>query len=121
MRHPIRGNIRVGVPITLEPGPDRISPPKRVSTVYHGPGFVNTPPAGAGTYGKSSLSWEFIDGLSPTATVEGARRSPCNAESCTTAAGFVLRYPCARGVRVSRGDAHGVTKKASGPCELPAG
>ncbi len=24
MRHPIRENIRVGVPITLEPGPDRI-------------------------------------------------------------------------------------------------
>ena len=43
MRRPIRGNIRVGVPITLEPGPDRISPPKRVSTVYHGPGFAKHP------------------------------------------------------------------------------
>ncbi len=43
MRHPIRGNIRVGIPITLEPGPDRISPPKRVSTVYHGPGFAEPP------------------------------------------------------------------------------
>jgi hypothetical protein len=28
---------------------------------------------------------------SPTATVEGARRSSCTAESCTTATGFVLR------------------------------
>ena len=43
MRHPIRENIRVGVPITLEPGPDRISPPRRSSTVYHGPGFAKTP------------------------------------------------------------------------------
>jgi hypothetical protein len=43
VRRPIRGNIRVGVPITLEPGPNRISPPKRVSTVYHGLGFAETP------------------------------------------------------------------------------
>jgi hypothetical protein len=37
------------------------------------------------------------------------------------AAGLVLSYLRAHSVRVSRGDAHGVTKKASGPCELPAG
>jgi len=31
VRHPfIWGNKRDGAPITLEPGPDRISPPKRV-------------------------------------------------------------------------------------------
>ena len=36
------------------------------------------------------------------------------------AAGFVLSYPRARGVRLSRVAAHGVTKKASGLCELPA-
>ena len=28
------------------------------------------------------LSWAFIGDSSPAARVEGARRSPCNAESC---------------------------------------
>jgi hypothetical protein len=36
-------------------------------------------------------SWEFIGDSSPAATVGGARRSPCKAESCTTAAGCILR------------------------------
>jgi hypothetical protein len=36
---------------------------------------------------------------SPAATVEGARRSPCKAESCTTAAGFVPSYPRAAAMR----------------------
>jgi hypothetical protein len=36
------------------------------------------------------------------------------------AAGFVLSYPRARSVRVSRVDVHGVTKKVSGLCESPA-
>ena len=36
------------------------------------------------------------------------------------AAGFVLSYPRARGVSVSRVDVRGVTKKASGPYERPA-
>jgi len=85
VRHPKRGNKGLGAPITFEPGPDRISPPTRASTVYHGPGFANAlPEASASPYGKSSrLSWEFIDGSSPHATVEGARRSPCKAEACT--------------------------------------
>ena len=78
MRHPIRENIRVGVPITLEPGPDRIFPPKRVSTVYHAPGFANTLLYSGGkcrTLRESSrLSWQFIGSPSPAATLEGARR-----------------------------------------------
>ena len=36
------------------------------------------------------------------------------------AAGFVLSYPRARSVPVSRVDVHGVTKKVSGPYERPA-
>ena len=97
MRHPIRENIRVGVPITLEPGPDRIFPPKRVSTIYHGPGFANTLLYSGGKcrpFRESSrLSWEFIEVSSPVATIEGARRSLHRA--CTTklhsTAGFILR------------------------------
>src|SRR5215204_2066335 len=43
-----------------------------------------SPEASAVPYGKSSRrSWEFIGDSSPRATVEGARRSPCKAESCT--------------------------------------
>jgi hypothetical protein len=82
----LQGGTKGRRPITLEPGPDRISPPMRSSTVYHGPGFAkNAPPeARAGPYGKSSrLSWEFIGGSSPHATLDGARRSPCKAEACT--------------------------------------
>jgi hypothetical protein len=67
VRHLTRGNKGLGAPIILEPGPDRISPPTRASTVYHGPGFANAlPEASAGPYGKSSRrSREFIGDLSP--------------------------------------------------------
>ena len=86
MRHLIRENIRVGVPITLEPGPDRIFPPKRVSIVYHGPGFANTLLYSGGKCRplreSSRLSWGFIEVSSPRATIEGARRSLHSA--CTT-------------------------------------
>jgi hypothetical protein len=86
VRHPIRENIRVGVPITLEPGPDRIFPPKRVSIVYHGPGFANTLLYSGGKCRplreSSRLSWGFIEVSSPRAIVEGARRSLHSA--CTT-------------------------------------
>jgi len=55
VRHLTRGNKGLGAPIILEPGPDRISPPTRASTVYHGPGFANAlPEASAGAHGKSS-------------------------------------------------------------------
>jgi hypothetical protein len=46
VRHLKRGNKGLGAPITLEPGPDRISPPTRASTVYHGPGFAKSPSGG---------------------------------------------------------------------------
>ena len=39
MRHPIREDIRVGVPITLEPGPARIFLPIH-QQVFLGPGFT---------------------------------------------------------------------------------
>src|SRR5919112_6319479 len=36
----LKGGTKVlAPPSLLEPGPDRISPPARASTVYHGPGF----------------------------------------------------------------------------------
>jgi hypothetical protein len=62
VRHLTRGNKGLAPPSFLEPGPDRISPPTRASTVYHGPGFETaSPEASACLYAKSSrLSWEFI-------------------------------------------------------------
>jgi hypothetical protein len=62
VRHLTRGNKGLAPPSFLEPGPDRISPPTRASTVYHGPGFETaSPEASACLYVKSSrLSWEFI-------------------------------------------------------------
>jgi hypothetical protein len=70
---------------------------------------------------STSVSWKFIGGSSPSASVEGAPRSlQMLAQSSVMAAGFVLSYPRACGVCVSRVDAHGVTKKASGTCERPA-
>ena len=64
MRHLTRGNEGFGASITFEPGPDRIFPPTRTSTVYHGPGFANAPQeAIAGPYGIfTRLTWEFIGG-----------------------------------------------------------
>jgi hypothetical protein len=46
VRHPIRENIGVDVPITLEPGPHRISPSK---LLYLGPGFAYPPQASGGS------------------------------------------------------------------------
>ena len=71
----------------------------------------------------SGLFAGFIVSSSPTATVEGAWRSPHGGLHVPfpTAAGFFLSHPQDFGVYVSRVDAHGVTKKASGMCERLAG
>jgi hypothetical protein len=51
----LKGGTKVlAPPSLLEPGLDRISPPARASTVYHGPGFETLPEASADPYGKSS-------------------------------------------------------------------
>src|SRR5688500_6986857 len=50
----------------------------------------------------SCVSWEFIGRSPPAATVEGARRSSCKAESCSTAAEFLLRAPVLEAVKGRR-------------------
>jgi hypothetical protein len=50
----------------------------------------------------SGLFTGFIGSSSPAASVEGARRSPCKVESCTMAAGFVLRPVKRRQARCKR-------------------
>jgi hypothetical protein len=39
-----RGNMRISAPIILEPGPDRISPPKRFPTVFSDRASHGAPP-----------------------------------------------------------------------------
>ena len=46
MRHPIRENMRVGVPITLEPGPDRISSPTQLEGFSRTGLRIGTPSGG---------------------------------------------------------------------------
>jgi hypothetical protein len=85
VRHPIREDIRVGVPITLEPGPHLISPIQlqvfsdRASQDLHLSGGKRRPLEAHST----RVLWEFIGGSSPAVTVEGARRPLQTA--CTTA------------------------------------
>jgi hypothetical protein len=85
VRHLTRGNEGIGAPIILRARSGPNLPSYESLYGLSRTGLQNAPPeASACLYVKSSrLSWEFIGGSSPRATVEGARRSLCKAEACT--------------------------------------
>jgi hypothetical protein len=70
-----------------------IASSRRVSSLamtdVYGHAAFSDHPIGAVKRVTSGRWWELIQNSSHAASVEDARRSPCKAESCTTAAGFL--------------------------------